>query len=370
MVYLLTAKKLAQRCNGCQKLRLRSQFEELRFMATTRTQREVREPMAQPRADSRWGSSSLPSGDDAEMVPYLVLLRRRWWRVALAATAAAFGTGVLTAFVFTKWYKAEALIRPVAQSAIQARLAGMVGGFGGGLGDVSGFLGFGESNDAEEYIAILKSFDFSVALVRRHHLEASLLKYEQGSGPKGFLSLVGIRSPSDRQWQIYRILEQRFDAFYSIRTGNITLSYIDDDRQRAQQILRFYVDDLRDLLRKRTIEDTSAAIKSMIAEADATPDTLLQARLYELIARQMQQRKLAEVEADFAFRVIDPPAASDKPYSPRVLFDSALAGLLAAVFYALVIWLRHVPQVRAHGMSQLPRAFAPADPVPLTDEAR
>jgi hypothetical protein len=72
------------------------------------------------------------------------------------------------------------------------------------------------------------------------------------------------------------------------------------------------------------ISGAAAAIESMDAEANMTPDAVLPSELYELVAKQVQRMKMAQVEADFAFRVLDPPAASDKPYRPSVLLNSML----------------------------------------------
>lgn len=310
---------------------------------------KARDVSSEPVRPSDWadGRGDYPSRwyepeDTVDLLPYLRTLKLHWGGIAVATLLTVAVTGVLTAFAFPKWYRAEAVIRPIAQPAIQGRLAGMLGSVGGGLGGLggaAGLLGAGGNSDAEEYIAILEGFRFSVALAKRHELEAELLK----PGPLHFLTQwLGLK-PGDVDWRIYRALKKRLAVSYSIKTGNITLQYQDKDRVQAQRVLLYYVDDLRDLLRRRAIEDASVAIKSMLAEAGATPDTLLQTQLYELIARQMQQRKLAEVEADFAFRVLDPPAASDKPYRPQVPLDCALAGFLVAFSYAFVILLKSAP---------------------------
>src|SRR5262249_55461793 len=108
----------------------------------------------------------------------------------------------------------------------------------------------------------------------------------------------------------------------------------------AERILGYYVDDLREKLRSREVQSAGAAIESMKAEARGTSDALLQAQLYELIAKQMQQLRLAQVEADFAFTVLEPPAAPDKPYSPDVLLYSSIAGFLALIIAAGVALFR------------------------------
>jgi hypothetical protein len=162
-------------------------------------------------------------------------------------------------------------------------------------------------------------------LAEHYHLSADLLK-------PGLLGFLRGSNPKDLNWSMYRALKKRFDYDNSIKTGNITLSFEARDRRDAEKILGYYINDLRDLLREREISGASSAIASLEAEAKVTPDAVLRSELYELVAKQVQRMKMAQVEADFAFQVLDPPAASDKPYRPRVLVDCMLAA-----FFALVV---------------------------------
>src|SRR5262249_28304080 len=132
----------------------------------------------------------------------------------------------------------------------------------------------------------------------------------------------------DPKWRAYKKMQHRFSCEYSIKTGNVTVYFKARTPAEAERILGYYVEDLREKLRSREVQSAGAAIESMKAEARVTSDALLQAQLYELIAKQMQQLRLAQVEADFAFTVLEPPAAPDKPYSPNVLLWSAIAGFL------------------------------------------
>jgi uncharacterized protein involved in exopolysaccharide biosynthesis len=50
----------------------------------------------------------------------------------------------------------------------------------------------------------------------------------------------------------------------------------------------------------------------------------------------VERKKTAQVEADFAFRVLDPPAASDRPSRPNVMLDMIIAALLGFLF---AMWL-------------------------------
>jgi Chain length determinant protein len=272
--------------------------------------------------------------DTVDLAPYTLKLRERWRTIASAAIAAAAMTAVVTGFVLHKWYRATAVIRPISTPAVESRIAGVMGSLGGGLSGLGGLaasIGAGGNNDAEEYIAILQGFQFNLALAESHHLSKELLK-------PGLLSFLDVSK--DPNWKIYRTLNKRFDCEYSIKTGNITLSFEAHDRQKAEKILGYYIDDLLDLLRAREVKSASSAIESLEAEASTTPDAVLRTELYGLIAKQVERKKMAQVEADFAFRVLDPPAASDRPYKPWIVVDSTIAGLLALVLVASVLLLR------------------------------
>ena len=280
--------------------------------------------------------------DTVDLTPYIFKLRERWRTIASAAIAAATMTAVVTGFVLPKWYRASAVIRPISTPAIESRISGLLGGLGGGGPGVGGFsglaasIGAGGSSDAEEYIAILHGFQFNVTLSRHHHLSDQLLKPSSG-----FLSVLAFWAGNEPSWKIYRILSKRFDCEYSLKTGDITLNFIARNREDAENILGYYVDDLRDLLRAREVSGASSAIDSLKEEANSTPDSLLRSELYDLVAKQVQRKKIAQVEADFAFRVLDPPAASDQPYRPTVALDMLLVGMLAALASCFIILVKN-----------------------------
>jgi hypothetical protein len=267
--------------------------------------------------------------DTVDLAPYILAICVRWRTIAALASSAAALTAIITGVVLHKSYRATAVIRPISTPAVESRIAGVMGSLGGGLSGLGGLaasIGAGGNNDAEEYIAILRGFQFNLALAESHHLSKELLK-------PGLLSFLDVSK--DPNWKIYRALSKRFDCEYSIKTGNITLSFEARDRQKAENILGYYVEDLLDLLRAREVKSASSAIESLEAEASTTPDAVLRTELYGLIAKQVERKKMAQVEADFAFRVLDPPAASDKPYRPLVLLDSMLALVLTAVALSL-----------------------------------
>lgn len=271
--------------------------------------------------------------EEVDLREYLEALANRWRLIAATTIAAMLATAIVTGLAMTKWYRAEAIIRPITANAVQGRLSGLLGGMGGfgGMGGLgAGLIGGESSNPASEYMPVLKSFDFTSRLIAGHNL-ASRLRV-------GGWALFG-GAPADPQWARYRAMRKRFDCEFSLRSGNLTLYYQDPDRAMAETVLGFYISDLRELLRHEQIRDATEAIDSLRAESRDTADNLLQTQLYELLARQIQQQKLAQVQADFAFKVLVAPTAPDKPYRPQVLLDAVLAGMLALMLtVAAILW--------------------------------
>lgn len=306
-----------------------------RESAEARTARIAPAEQHPQRTPARWEEDE----EYVDLRPYLLTIMERWRTIAAVAIAATSITALAAAFVLPKWYRASTIIRPISTPNVESRMAGLLGGIGGGLsgglGGIAESLGGGGENDAEEYIAILRGFQFNITLAERHHLLDKLLT-------PGLLGrLLHASKPKDSKWAAYRALKRRLTCEYSIKTGNITLYFKDKNRSDAEKILGYYIEDLRDLLRGREMRDTSSAIDSLETEAASTPDALLRAQLYELVARQVERKKTAQVEADFAFRVLDPPAASDEPYSPWVLLDSVLAGIFGLIFSAGAVVMKH-----------------------------
>lgn len=262
-----------------------------------------------------------PYDEAAEIREYLEAVRERWRMIAAATILAMLGTVLITKFGMTRWYRAEAIIRPIADNAVQGRVAGLVGGLSGvGLGE--GLFSSEASNPASEYMPVLESFDFTTRLVAGHGLESHL--------PPAGWGLFG-DAPADPDWARYREIHRRFNCDFSIRTGNLTLYYQDPDRAMAGRVLGFYISDLRELLRAKEIHDTTEAITSLRDESNHTSDNLLQTQLDEMLARQIQQQKLAQVQADFAFKVLESPTTPDKPYRPKLILNSVMAGMIAIV---------------------------------------
>ena len=133
------------------------------------------------------------------------------------------------------------------------------------------------------------------------------------------------------------MIQSNFDCSYDRLSGNLNLKFIDKTRESAKVILGFFIADLRDRVQSQEVRSAKGALSSLTEEANRTSDSLLRSQIYELISRQVEREKVAQAEADFAFKLIEPPVVPDRPYSPRALVDAVVAGLFA--FLGCCGWL-------------------------------
>jgi hypothetical protein len=262
------------------------------------------------------------------LLRYSNLLWAHKWIIIGITLATVLAAGMYTRFCKVKLYRAEAVITPTAPGDDSELGLSSMGGLGaaGGLGAILGFGGAGDNVvTAQRYIAIMQSYDFGVSLAKRYGLAAQLSAAPMTS------------------WQMHEMLNGRFSSDYDYKSGNLSLYFIDPKPARAKAILGHYLDSLRDKLRNEAVQTASAAALSLQDEVKRTPDALLQNQLYELMAHQIQREKLAQVQANFAFKVVDPPVVPDHYYAPSARKAAVLAGALALFalcgFFILREWL-------------------------------
>lgn len=262
-------------------------------------------------------------GDD--LGDYLAPLRSHWRVLAIATILATLAAVAVSKFQLTRWYQAIAIIKPMTPQQTAGHLQGLLGG--GNLGMLSDFVGSQYNSDAaQEYITILTSFSFITAMVERHHLDAEIL-------PRG----KSWPSFDARQWAMYRTMLARLRCDYSVKNSSMTMSFEDPSRERARRILGYEIDDLRERLRSREVRNAADAVASLNQQITRISDSLLKQEIYQLIATQIQREELAEVEADFAFIVLQPPVSPDLPVWPRVLINALGAGFIALIFSSIAI---------------------------------
>jgi hypothetical protein len=314
---------------------------------------------------------------------YFALLALRHRRLLIAAALLSMTlVYCLTRFMMHPKYEATAVIRPNGQNpnSIGGLLqsAGMTSNTLSGTG-IDSDIGT-NIHDPDELVTILTSYTFTTAMIQAEHLEPKL------SGGWSIWSLVPtfLRSRpakgSPQIWSYYLALRSRFDCQNSVRTGNITLTFIDKNPEFARHILQLYIDRLRDQLRTHDVVYSKAAAKSLQEEAATVSDPMLRDDLYDLAARQIKKMGTAQANADFAFTVLEKPYVPPYPVKPWVLLDMLFAGIAIPVFIFAVLVVRDwAPRVTkdlaeaAWESERIPESIAlsrRSRPIPTPEENR
>jgi len=263
-----------------------------------------------------------------EMLRYWSLLWERRNLVFWLTVVAALVAGLYARFIMGKVYRAEALITPIPPSENAENQAGglMENPTAEGL---SALFSFGSSSDnalvAQRYMAIVRSYDFTMHVVQRYHIDREVLR---GTGHT-------IRDMT--RWNLYQLIQSRLGTEYDYKSANLSLYFIDSDRNVAEAMLTDVLDQLREKLRSEEVDSASAAVAALSAQVAKTSDALLQNQLYDLMARQIQREKLAQVQADFAFKVIEPPVTPDYHVGHGAKYYSGLAAVLTFIGLCLFV---------------------------------
>jgi uncharacterized protein involved in exopolysaccharide biosynthesis len=268
-----------------------------------------------------------------------VLMRLLWSRrLLLASIVVVFvGLAVAAAFVLTPYYRSSALLVPAeVETSGMSSLLGNMGELGG-LAALAG-LDFGRNaNSAAESLAVLRSRSFTEAFLRDLDLMPVLFADEWDASAKRW------RDPDDAPTMSdgYKYFDQELRTVQQdIRTGLVTVRVDWRDPELAAQWTNALVDRLNAEMRRRAIERTNAAVKFLEEELARTVIVDTRTAIGRLMETQINQRMLANVTEEYAFRVIDRalPSDQDDPVRPQKLVmiaTAAAAGLLAGIVIVL-----------------------------------
>jgi uncharacterized protein involved in exopolysaccharide biosynthesis len=266
------------------------------------------------------------------------LWSRRLWVLASAVLfAVLFG---VIAFRMTPVYMSTTVLVPANsdRSGLQSALGSTLGQLSGlaalvGVGVNSG------SGQTQEALAVLRSREFTEAFIRDENLMpvlfAGLWDAEAGRwmGP-------------EEDWPTYA---QAYGYFNGVirkvtltpQTGLVTLSIEWTDPEHCALWANRLVERLNEEVRARAIANTNASIGFLERELQATGTIETRQAINRLMEVQINQRMIANVTREYAFRVVDralPPDPDDsvRPNKPLLVLLGWLFGTMAGAVIAVL----------------------------------
>lgn len=262
----------------------------------------------------------------------IAFLRAEWPLVLVCGFVCACGA-YLASFAFPERYRATVVVMPADDAKGAGALGGLVSQFGG-LASLAGLsLGSAGSNRAEA-LATLRSREFTRTFIAKHDLLPLLFSTRWDARSKAW------KVPEAKVPTLERAIDE-FDEKVRLisenRTaGTVAVSIEWTDGEIAARWANELINDLNSYARERAILESEKSLKFLYAEALTTASLETRQAIYKLVESQINQRMLANVRSDYAFRVIDvavPPDARRTVSPKRTAF--ALAGLVLGVALGL-----------------------------------
>jgi uncharacterized protein involved in exopolysaccharide biosynthesis len=280
----------------------------------------------------------------------------RYWSIVLGAAVLACLSALAAALLMTPQYRADVLLAPVSDPNENEGYVSQFREFGG-IAALAG-INLDHKDRKSESVATLRSRQFTDQFIQARQLDRVLFSRFWDREHERWESA----EDTPTTWDTFELFDEHVRAIREDKgTGLITLSIEWKDPALAAQWANELVSDVNALLRQRAVEDSNRAIEYLQGQLTRTSVVELQQALHRLIESEMKKSILANINEEYAFKVIDPAVVPEEPVRPKLVTMLALGtafGLVLGVVAALVLNARqaavNVPPVQrpARGSAQ------------------
>ena len=251
------------------------------------------------------------------------------WKIIFAISTVSVCLAVAYAFHLTEVFKAETLLAHASEnkSAASSTLSQF-----GGLAAMAGVSIPSDSN-VEQVIATLKSRKFLKYYIDQKNLKSVLFEDIWNPENKTWLVETETDKPSDQD--AIKAFKDIISVDEDKKTGLISLSILWKDPKVAAVWVNDLVKQLNEQLREKAISDSKKRIGYLETELAKTTLQDMRSVLYNLLESEKQMAMLANVNVDFALKVIDPaiaPEHRDKPNRRLIVACGAVCGAFFGIF--------------------------------------
>ncbi|EOD9424615.1 Wzz/FepE/Etk N-terminal domain-containing protein [Vibrio harveyi] len=300
---------------------------------------------------------SQSTDDEIDLLELFKALWKGKWIIIATTFIFAIGS-VLYAMSLPNIYKADALLAP-AESSNGGGLSKMAGQLGG-LAALAGVnIGGSETSQTELAVQVMKSRQFVEAFINKHDLLVPLMAakgwdltnnklildeelYNPTTG-KWLREPNGLRGSSPTAQEAFEVFNKKVLSISQDKeSGLYTVSVKYYSPYAAQQWVNWLIEDINNVMRERTIAETSQNLAYLNTQLQKTAVTDMQSTFYKLIEEQTKSLMLAEVQEEFIFKVVDPavvPEVKDSPKRALISIVISFVGLLLGVLFVLLSFL-------------------------------
>jgi len=278
----------------------------------------------------------------------------KWWIMGTTVLAAV--VAVFYALALPDRYTSSALVAPVSDGG-SGGLSAMARQYGG-LASLAGVnMGGGEAGKRQVALETLKSRQFLSEFIRRHDLKVPLLATESWDRQTGewvidasiydqetstWIDRDGTgANPEPTDWEALKVLRDMLSVSEDRDTGMVTISIESRSPRAAQQWVAWLVEDINSTLKAREMEETRRNVAYLEQQLERTTVSGMRQVFFSLIEEQTKNLMLAELDAEYAFKVIDPPVVPEERSAPSRSLIVILAVLLGGMLSTFAVLVRY-----------------------------
>jgi uncharacterized protein involved in exopolysaccharide biosynthesis len=291
---------------------------------------------------------------DSDEIDLLALLRSLLrHKLSIFMLTLLFGVGALgVALTTPNTYQAEVLISS-SQNKSGGGLSALASQYGS-MAALAGIdLGSGDTG-LESAMALLQSRKFIISMIEEENLKPVLFPKSWDSEAKVWMQL-----PPSMVSRIKNIFAteikpvdltpsdlaafKAFNALLSVSknklSGLVTIKMESEDPQWAAYIANKIIIRLNEYLRNEAILQSDSNIRYLEQEIADTPLVEFKTALYELVESESRNKMFANVNKEYAFKVIDPalvPEQAVKPKRALILVLGVMLGFMLGCAQALI----------------------------------
>ena len=245
------------------------------------------------------------------------------WKVILVVTFIFSLGGVIVALVSKPIYRADLIMMSAKDNSSSLS--------GGTMGALSGFLGSSVTGDkdTEKALAILTSRTFTEIYVMENNLQAILFPDAWDKEKKEWKN-------GQPNWEdTHKIVLKMSFINRDIGSGIISYGVEMGNPQNASIWVNSIIKKLNDYIRFQAIEEAENSIYFL--REQLKQETISEAKkpLYKLIEDQTKNIMLANVNKEYAFKIIDPAYPPLNKIKPKRR-DIAISGFILGIFFSLL----------------------------------
>ena len=298
------------------------------------------DPMTDPMTQRLYDSTTqrpddADASDEINLLDLLLVLVRRK-RLILGFVLLAGIAAVVISLLLPNIYRSEATILPREQEqSTSGALSSALGGMGG---LVAGQLGLGGGGSLEKLEVVAKSKYLAQRVIEKYELMPVLFSDDWDQKAKKWT----IDVPPTVQDGIRKITENLMSVSSDIKKGTLKISFEHRNPETAKNIVDDFLTQMSEIMREVVLRDAAENERFLTAQLERTTDSLLRAKIYDMLAKEIEKDTFARAQKYYGFYVPDPPIVPDldkkaKPKRALICILSVVVAFFIAVFLAFFL---------------------------------